>query len=167
MRLKYNGKEAGPWELVGGSPQGSYLGMLSYNTGSYDNTELLDIDDEDKFQYIDDLDLLELLILTDVLIEYDFRAHVASDIGIGQRFLPPSATKTQSYNEGISLWTQQNLMKLNSDKSKYTLHTRTKEDFTTRLTLDNCLIDRETATKVLGVWIQEDPSSWDIIQGRL
>ena len=48
------------------------------------------------------------------------------------------------------------------DKSKYTLHTRTKEDFATRLTLDNCLIDRGTATKVLGVWIQEDPSSWVI-----
>ena len=162
MRLKFNGKEAGPWDLVGGSPQGSILGQLAYTSGSFDNTEQLDISEEDKFQYIDDLDLLELVILTDVLMEYNFRAHVASDIGIGQRFLPPSATKTQSYHDGISVWTKENLMKLNSDKSKYILHTRTKEDFATRFTLDGCLIDRETATKVLGVWVGQDPSCWDI-----
>ena len=162
MRLKYNGKEAGPWQLVGGSPQGSFLGQQAYTSGCHDNTDQLDIQEENKFQYIDDLDLLELLILTDVLIEYDFRAHVASDIAIGQRFLPPSATKTQSYHEGISVWTKENLMKINSDKSKYTLHTRTKEDFASRFTLDGCLIDRETNTKVLGVWIGEDPSSWDL-----
>ena len=53
-------------------------------------------------------------------------------------------------------------MKLNSDKSKYVLHTRTKENFATRFTLDGCLIDRETSTKVLGVWIGEDPSCWDV-----
>ena len=162
MKLKYNGKQAGPWKLTGGSPQGSFLGQMCYTTGSHDNTEQLDIDEDDKFQYIDDLDLLELIILTDVLIEYNFRAHVASDIGIGQRFLPPASTKTQSYHEGISVWTQNNLMKLNSDKSKYVLHTRTKENFATRFTLDGSLIDRETSTKVLGVWIGEDPSCWDV-----
>ena len=27
MRLKFNGKQAGPWQLVGGSPQGSYMGQ--------------------------------------------------------------------------------------------------------------------------------------------
>ena len=67
--------------------------------------------------------------MTDVLLEHDFRADVVSDMAIGQRFLPASATKTQSYPEGVSIWTKENLMKLNLDKSKYTLHTRTKEDF--------------------------------------
>ena len=153
MSLKFNGKEAGPWDLVGGSPQGSILGQMAYTTGSSDNTEQLDISEEDKFQYIDDLDLLELVILTDVLTEYNFRAHVASDIGIGQRFLPPSATKTQSYHDGISVWTKENLMRLNLDKSKYILHTRTKEDFATRFTLDGCLIDRrQQLNSLVSVW---------------
>ena len=134
MHIKYNGKQAGPFKLVGGSPQGSFLGQLAYTTGSYDNTEQLNIE-EDKFQYIDDLDLLELIILTDVLIQNDFRAHVASDIAIGQRFLPPSSTKTQTFHDGIALWTRQNMMKLNSGKSKYVLHTRMQEDFATRFTL--------------------------------
>jgi hypothetical protein len=161
MHIKYNGKQAGPFKLVGGSPQGSFLGQLAYTTGSYDNTEQLNIEEEDKFQYIDDLDLLELIILTDVLIQYDFRAHVASDIAIGQRFLPPSSTKTQTFHDGIALWTRQNMMKLNSGKSKYVLHTRMQEDFATRLTLDGCHIDRQKVTKILGLGIGEDPSSWE------
>ena len=42
------------------------------------------------------------------------------------------------------------------------LHTRTKEDFATIITIDGCHIDRETAVKVLGVWIGEDPSTLDL-----
>ena len=162
MEIKYNGKQAGPFKLVGGSPQGCFLGQLAYTTGSHDNTEQLEIHEDDKYQYIDDLDLLELIILTDVLIQYDFCAHVASDIAIGQRFLPPSSTKTQTYNDGIALWTRQNLMKLNSSKSKYVLHTRMKENFATRFTLDGSHIDRQRVTKILGVWIGEDPSNWEV-----
>ena len=136
---------------MGGSQQGSFLGQICYTTGSHDNTEQLNVDEDDKLQYIDDLDLLQLIILTDILMQYDFRAHVASDIG--QRFLPAASTKTKAYHDGIVIWTQENLMKLNLDKSKYMLHTRTKEDFATRFTIDGYQIDRETATKVFGVWI--------------
>ena len=108
MKIKFNGKQAGPFDLVGGSPQGSFIGQLCYTTNSHDNTEAINIIDEDKYQYIDDLNLLELIFLADVLRQYDFFAHVASDIGIDQRFLPPSATQTHNFNEGIALWTQQN-----------------------------------------------------------
>ena len=63
---------------------------------------IFNIQEENKFQYIDDLYLLELIFVTDLLLQYDFRSHVASDIGLDQRFLPPSSTKTQTYNEGIA-----------------------------------------------------------------
>ena len=53
-------------------------------------------------------------------------------------------------------------MKLNSEKSKYILHTRMKEDFATRFTLDGAHIDRQLETKILGVWIGKDPSCWEI-----
>ena len=162
MQIKFNNKIAGPFELVGGSPQGSFIGQICYSTGSHDNTEEIGVEDEDKYQYVDDLNLLDLIIMSDVLIQYNFRAHVASDIAIGQRFLPPSATRTQFYNNGIALWTQQNHMKLNSSKSQYMLHTRIKEDFATRFTLDGKYIERQSATKILGVWIGEDPSSWEL-----
>ena len=151
MKIKYNQQQAGPFELVGGSPQGSFLGQLCFSTGSLDNTEVLNIEEEDKYQYVDDLSLLELIFLTDILMEYDFRTHVASDIGIDQRFVPPSLTKTQIFNEGISLWSEQNITRLNIDKSKYIIHTRMREDIATRFTLKNALIERQSEVKILGV----------------
>ena len=116
--MKFNGEQAGPFKLVGGSPAGSYLGQLCYTTGCYDNTEELNIEEEDKYQYIDDLNLLELIFMADLLQEYDFRNHVASDIGQDQRFLPPTSTKTQTFHDGISKWTEHNHTKLNQGKSK-------------------------------------------------
>ena len=74
-------------------------------------------------------------------MEYDFRTHVASDIGIDQRFVPPTLTKTQTFNEGISLWSEQNITRLNIGKSKYILHTRMREEVATRFTLNNAYIE--------------------------
>ena len=161
MKIKFNGEQAGPFELVGGSPAGSFLGQLCYTTGCHDNTEALDIEEDDKYQYIDDLTLLELIMMADLLQVYDFRSHVASDIALDQRFLPPAATKSQDFHDGIALWTKQNLTKLNFTKSKYTIHSRMKESFATRFTIDGEFIERQAATKILGVWIAEDPSCWE------
>ena len=35
-----------------------------------------------------------------------------------------------------------------------------KEDLATRFSLDNAHVDRKTSTKMLGVWIEADPSCW-------
>ena len=61
----------------------------------------------------------------------------------------------------IAMWTKRNLTKINSDKSKYMVHSRMKENIATRFTLDNSLIERQTSSKILGVWIEEDPSCWE------
>ena len=55
----------------------------------------MNISEEDKYLYIDDLNLLELIFMADLLIQYDLSTHVASDVGIDQRLLPPSTTQTQ------------------------------------------------------------------------
>ena len=161
MKIKFNGKEAGPFSLIGGSPQGSYIGQICFTTGSHDNTEEEEVDPEDKYQYIDDLKLLEIIFLADVLIEYDFQAHVASDIAIDQRFLPPANTKTQGYNDHIASWTNRNQMKLNTGKSKYIVYTRMHENFATRFTLENTLLERQSAMKLLGIWISQEPGCWE------
>ena len=65
------------------------------------------------------------------LMQYDFFAHFASYIGLDHSFL---LLNTQSYNEGIALWTRNNLEKINSEKSSYMVHSRKKENFVTRFT---------------------------------
>ena len=48
MKIKFNQEQVGPFQLVGGSPQGSFIGQLCYTNGSSDNTEEMNIRDEDK-----------------------------------------------------------------------------------------------------------------------
>ena len=70
-------------------------------------------DPEDRYKYIDDLSVLELVMVTGFLREYDFYQHIASDIGIDQVYLPPDSFRTQDTLDRISAWTAKNLMKLN------------------------------------------------------
>ena len=160
MWIKINNEKVGPFKLVGGLPTGSFLGQLCYTTGCHDNTEHINISEDNKYQYIDDLNPLELIFMADLLIQYDFSTHVASDVGIDQRFLLPSSTQTQNYNDGIALWTRENPTRLNASKSSYIVHTRMKEKVATRFTLDNSHIERKVSAKILGVWVGEDPSCW-------
>ena len=88
---------------MGGGLQGSLLGQLLYIIGSDDVVE--EVEEEDKFKYVDDLSVTEALKNPDYLSEYDFKHHVASYIAIHQRFLAPDTLKTQNTNESISKWT--------------------------------------------------------------
>ena len=106
MQVKFNGKLSKMWDLVGGSPQGSLVGQDCYIVSSNDNTE--DMDDEDTFKYIDDVNLLEIVIMANILQEYDYLEHVPSDIGVDDKFLPPESFQMQEKLDSIYKWTEQN-----------------------------------------------------------
>ena len=116
------------------------------------------VPETDRFKYIDDLSILELVCLFGLLKEYQFKTHIPSDIATEQLYLPPESFNTQRKIDQISDWTQTNLMKLNAAKSKYMIFTRSKQPFTTRLTMDGDNLERISVTKLLGVWISEDMS---------
>ena len=113
---------------------------------------------EDRFKYIDDLSILQLICLSGLLVDYNFQNHIASDIAVDQKFLPADTLQTQVHLNFISSWTHENLMKLNIAKSNFMIFTRMKEDFTTRLHLNGRSLERISVTKLLGVWIEEDMS---------
>ena len=55
-----------------------------------------------RFKFVDDLSILEKLNLILVgLSEYNFRNHVASDIGVNQKFLSPSNIQSQEYLDEV------------------------------------------------------------------
>ena len=99
--------------------------------------------------------MLELVLLGDILTEYDFKQHVASDVGVDQKFLDPSGCKMQQNLDTIAKWTEDNLMQLNEKKSNYIIFTKAREDFAARLTLNNELLERKKVTKLVGVWLEE------------
>ena len=152
--VRFNSSESSLIDLVGGFPQGSLIGLDAYLVASDDCADI--INQDDKYRYVDDLEILELIKLSGILIEYDVKSHVPSDVGPHQQFLPADQYQTQSYLDSISCWTNSNLMKMNPSKSSYMVFTRSQEVFATRLTLNSKNLEQKTACKVLGVWIQED-----------
>ena len=154
MVVKFNGNLSTQRKLIGGGPQGTLIGQTEYIVASDDC--LSEIPTEEKFKYIDDLSVLELILLSEHLVDYDFKSHVASDFGIGHKFLPPSSFNMQINLNEISRWTDANLMKLNVEKSNYIVFSRSKTAFNTRLQLNGKNLEELSVTKLLGVWLSED-----------
>ena len=111
MKVKFNGELSEFLALVGGGPQGTLLGQLEYLVQSNDNVDI--VPPEDRFKYIDDLSVLQLICLTGLLMDYDFPQQVGLDIGIDEQFLPPDKFETQNTLNHILDWANQNLMQIN------------------------------------------------------
>ena len=156
MQVKFNDEVSELLTLIGGGPQGTLLGGLEYLVQSNDNAD--NVEPRNRFKYIDDLSVLQLILLSGILTEYNFNQHVASDIGVNQKYLSSELYQTQKALDQITSWTQDNLMKLNEAKCHYMIFTRSKTDFTTRLKVNEQKIDRKSICKLLGVWISEDLS---------
>ena len=88
--------------------------------------------------------------------DYDFKSHVASDVGIDQQFIQTQHLATQKNLHDIANWTKTNKMQLNENKTSYIIFNRTRNDFATRININGKLIERNRAIKLCGVWLQED-----------
>ena len=159
MTVRYNSAESSMISLIGGFPEGSLLGQDAYIIASNDCAD--STNQEDRFRYIDDLEICDLISLAGILDQYDVMSHVPSDVAVGQQFLKPQDTQVQGHLDFVQNWTKTNLMKINSSKSNYMVMTRTKEDFVTRLTLNGDKIDRKQVNKIIGVWLSEDIGNWE------
>ena len=154
MRVKFTGVLSNEYSLIGGGPQGTLLGQIEYLIQSNDSADC--VDKEDRYKYIDDLTILEFILLSGLLVEFDCHQTVPSDVGVDQLYLPPHSYSTQENLNQISAWTDSNLMRINTKKSNYIIFTSSKANFGTRLTLNDQLLDRVDEIKVVGVWLQSD-----------
>ena len=154
MTVRYN-QAWSKWHcLVGGGPQGSWMGQNCYISASDDAANWLE--DQDRYKFCDDLSIMELVMIGGILTDYNFHEHVASDVGVDQKYLNPQLFQTQQNLNKISEWTKTNLMQLNETKTNYMLFSRAREAFATRLTVNGKLLDRIPSIKILGMWLQED-----------
>ena len=131
---------------MGGS-QGCTLGLIEYKSNSKNNADYVPADM--RYKFVDDLSTLEKINLILIgLSSYNFKHHVASDIGINQKFLPSS--QSQQYLNQIEKWTHDNLMELNVKKLKVMIFNYTDNfQFSTQLYLENTLLEIITETKLL------------------
>ena len=156
MRVKFNGEVSEFLTLIGGGPQGTLVGGLEYIAQSNDNADV--VPPEDRYKFIDDLSVLQLVLLSGLLVDYNFHQHVASDVAVDQQYLPTASNNSQHNLDFISNGTKENLMKLNQTKSNYMIFSRSKTQFATRLMIDDQVIERVSVSKLLGIWISDDMS---------
>ena len=156
MQVKWHGLLSAIRELPGGGPQGCLLGQLMYSSQSNDSGSC--VPDEDRFKFVDDLSLLELINLIAIgLSQYDINSHVPSDITVGSFFLPSSKYKSQTILNNVAEWTEAKKMKLNEEKTKFMIFNFTSNyQFDTRLHLNNKIIEKVEHTKLLGTFISSD-----------
>ena len=154
MKVKWNKQSSSTHTLNGGGPQGGLLGILEYLSQTNDNTDFLD--EKDRFKFIDDLSILEIInLISQGLASHNFKFQVASDINTEHnQYLPVSNINSQKYLDNLSIWTKANLMKLNADKSKFMVVNFTENyKFNTRLSLENKILEEVIETRLLGVVI--------------
>ena len=158
MKVKWKGLQSTPRALPGGGPQGGTLGIEEYLSQSNRNTEFLDPDE--KYKFIDDLSILEVInLITIGLSSYNSLNHVASDIGTEHSYLETSNLKSQIYLDKVSDWTRDQKMQLNTRKTKYMVFNYSKKyQFNTRLEVDGELLEQVHETKLLGLTIRDDLS---------
>ena len=66
MKVQFNGEESDFLSLIGGGPQGTLIGQLEYLVLSNNNADI--VSPNDRYKYIDDLTLLQLVCLSGLLI---------------------------------------------------------------------------------------------------
>ena len=156
MQVKWKGTLSTARSMPGGGPQGSHLGSLEYDSQSNDAGNL--VSETDRFKFVDDMSLLDILnLLACNLIEYDFTQHVASDIPTGFKFLPGKDSHAQHILDNVASWTDEKKMSLNEDKSKVMIINFTKNNqFATRLTINDKVLETVEETKLLGSIISSD-----------
>ena len=138
-------------ELPGAGSQGTILGMLLYQANTNENTSFMDQDM--VYKWVDDVTILELVLMGSLLTEYNFKLHVASDVGIDELYLPNQNIQMQNHLDKIQDWTVDNLRKINEKKCNYMVFSRSKTEFSTRLKINNKIIDRIEEQKLLGLWL--------------
>ena len=67
MQVKFNGEVSKILTLIGGSPQGTLLGDTEYLIQSNDNAD--SVPQSDRFKFVDDLSIVELVCLAGLLSE--------------------------------------------------------------------------------------------------
>ena len=113
--FKWKGIQSDEKDIHGGGPQGGFFGNLSFLSQSNDSVE--NINEENKYKFVDDLTALEIVNLISIgLSSFNVKNSIPSDIPTHNEYIPPEHLKTQAYINQISEWTNKKKMKLNTDK---------------------------------------------------
>ena len=77
------------------------------------------VDPEEKFKFVDDLTLLEIINLISIgMSSFQVKNSVPSDIPNHNGYICPENLKTQQYVNKITNWTEEKKIKLSTEEEK-------------------------------------------------
>ena len=86
MSVKWHGCRSVPRHIHGGGPQGATLGILEYLSQSNNSADL--VQDLDRFKFVDDLSVLEIVdLLTVGITSYNLKYHIPSDFPLHNQYI--------------------------------------------------------------------------------
>ena len=156
MTVKWHGSKSVQRDMPGGGPAGATLGLLEYLSQSNNNANCVEKDD--RFKFVDDLTILEIVnLLTVGMSSFNVKNQVPSDIPDHNQYISSENLKSQQYLDNINQWTIKQKMKINQKKTKTMLFNFTnKYQFMTRLSLNAENVEVVSEAKLLGTIISND-----------
>ena len=166
MSVKWHGCTSVPRHIKGGGPQGATLGILEYLSQSNNNADC--VSSEDRFKFVDDLTILEIVNLVTIGIStFNLNHQVPNDLPKHNQIIPAENTKSQEWLNQINSWTVDQKMEINEKKTKTMLFNFSKNyQFTTRLKLKEQNIEVIENAKLLGTIVSND-LKWDLNTANL
>ena len=126
MSVKWHGCTSVPRHIKGGGPQGATLGILVYLSQSNNNADC--VSSEDRFKFVDDLTILEIVNLVTIGIStFNLKHQVPNDLPQHNQIIPAENTKSQRWLNQINDWTVDQKMEINEKKTKTMLFNFTKK----------------------------------------
>ena len=125
---------------------------------SQSNDNANTVNEEDRFKFVDDLTVLEIInLLLMEISSYDLYAHVPSDIPTHNNYIRKENLKSQENLSLINVWTKKKTMILNQKKTKNMIFNFSKNhQFQIRLNENKENIDVVDTFKLLGTIITND-----------
>lgn len=115
MQVKFHGTTSEPRHQPGSGAQGASLGNWEFLSQTNNNAD--SVPQEDRFKYVDDLSILEIISLLNIgLSSHNFKNQVADDIPIHGQFIDKSNLLTQQYLNEINKWTVNQKMIINEKR---------------------------------------------------
>ena len=166
MSVKWHGCTSVPRKIKGGGPQGATLGILEYLSQSNNSADC--VSEEDRFKFVDDLTILEIVnLLTIGISSFNLKQQIPDDLPSHNQVIPAENLQSQQWLNQINDWTANQKMEINDKKTKTMLFNFTnKYQFTTRLQLNGQNIEVIDSTKLLGTIISND-LKWDLNTANL
>ena len=156
MSVKWHGQLSSRRKVKGGGPQGATLGLLEYLSQSNNCSDI--VNEQDRFRFLDDLSVLEIVnLLTVGLTSFNLKLQIPNDIATHNQFIPTKNLKSQEWLDWISNWTKNQKMMINGNKSKCMVFNYTDNyQFSPRLFIDGKKLEVVDSTKLLGTIISSD-----------